>query len=61
MATWDFNDEQANLLDVLDMAQTSGPQRIKRGEQRLYVVSEEDWLSATGERGENVIPIRKTG
>ena len=61
MATWDFNDEQANLLDVLDMAATSGPQRIKRGEQRLYVVSEEDWLTAKGLAGENVVAIRKTG
>jgi hypothetical protein len=61
MATWDFNDEQANLLDVLDMAETSGPQRVKRGEQRFYVLLEEDWLAATGEVGENVVPIRKTG
>jgi hypothetical protein len=61
MATWDFNDEQANLLDVLDMAETSGPQRVKHGEQGFYVMLEEDWLAAKGELGENVVPIRKTG
>jgi len=61
MATWDFNDKQANLLDVLDMAHSSGPQRIKRGEQRLYVVSEEDWLAAKEQASESVVPIRKTG
>jgi hypothetical protein len=43
MATWDFDDEQANFLDVLELAAESGPQLIKRGGQRLYVVSMADW------------------
>jgi hypothetical protein len=43
MATWDFDDKQANFLDVLDLATESGPQLIKRGTQRVYVVSSEDW------------------
>jgi hypothetical protein len=61
MATWDFNDKQANFLDVLDLAHTSGPQRIKRGDQRVYVVSEEEWLALKQRAGENLVPIRKTG
>jgi hypothetical protein len=61
MATWDFNDKQANFLDVLDMAHTSGPQRIKRGDQRLYVVSEEDWLGQKERSGEHMVAVRKTG
>jgi hypothetical protein len=43
MATWDFDDEQANFLDVLELAAESGPQLIKRGGQQLYVVSMADW------------------
>ncbi|HEX4650441.1 MAG TPA: hypothetical protein VH250_02945 [Granulicella sp.] len=50
MATWDFDDKQANFLDVLDLATESGPQLIKRGAQRLYVVSSEDWERMRGER-----------
>lgn len=61
MATWDFNDEQANFIDVLDMAHTSGPQRIKRGEQRLYVVSEDDWLAQKERITHDSSPLRKTG
>jgi hypothetical protein len=52
MAIWDFDDERANFLDVLEMAAESGPQVIKRGGRRVYVVSGEDWLRArTGEMG----------
>ena len=35
MATRDFDDKQANFLDVLDLAAESGPQLIKRGTQRV--------------------------
>jgi PHD/YefM family antitoxin component YafN of YafNO toxin-antitoxin module len=50
MATWDFDDKQANFLDVLDLATESGPQLIKRGAQRVYVVSSEDWERMRSER-----------
>jgi hypothetical protein len=50
MATWDFDDKQANFLDVLDLATESGPQLIKRGTQRVYVVSSEDWERMRSER-----------
>ena len=50
MATWDFDDKQANFLDVLDLATESGPQLIKRGAQRLYVISSEDWERMLSER-----------
>jgi prevent-host-death family protein len=49
MAIWDFDDKQANFLDVLDLAAESGPQLIKRGAQRVYVVSAEDWERMRGE------------
>jgi hypothetical protein len=49
MATWDFDDKQANFLDVLDLASESGPQLIKRGAQRVYVVSLEDWERMRGD------------
>jgi hypothetical protein len=52
MAIWDFDDEQANFLDVLELAAESGPQLIKRGSQRLYVVSLEDWQRLRSERVE---------
>ena len=50
MATWDFDDKQANFLDVLDLATGSGPQLIKRGTQRVYVVSIEDWERMRSEK-----------
>jgi prevent-host-death family protein len=50
MATWDFDDKQANFLDVLDLATESGPQMIKRGTQRVYVVSIEDWERMRSEK-----------
>jgi hypothetical protein len=52
MATWDFDDKQANFLDVLELAAASGPQLIKRGGQRLYVVSMEDWQRRRAELAE---------
>jgi len=52
MVTWDFDDQQANFLDVLELATESGPQLIKRGSQRLYVVSLEDWQRLRSERVE---------
>jgi hypothetical protein len=59
MATWDFDDKQANFLDVLDLATESGPQLIKRGTQRVYVVSVEDWeqmRSAEASQGCSPLP-----
>jgi hypothetical protein len=50
MAIWDFDDKQANFLDVLDLATESGPQLIKRGTQRVYVVASEDWERMRGEK-----------
>jgi len=50
MATWDFDDKQANFLDVLDLATESGPQLIKRGTQRAYLVSIEGWERMCSEK-----------
>ena len=50
MATWGFDDKQADFLDVLDLATESGPQLVKRGTQRVYVVSSEDWDRMRSER-----------
>jgi len=44
MATWDFDDEQASVHDLLDRVQSAGPQLVKRGDQRLIVVTREEWL-----------------
>jgi hypothetical protein len=52
MATWDFDDKQANFLDVLDLATESGPQLIKRGAQRVYVISMADWERMREEKAE---------
>jgi hypothetical protein len=55
MVTWDFDNEQANFLDVMDLATESGPQLVKRGAQRVYVVSMEDWERM---RGDHAGPVR---
>jgi prevent-host-death family protein len=57
MAIWDFDDKQANFLDVLDLATESGPQLIKRGTQRAYVVSIEDWERMRSEKALGRSPL----
>ncbi|MGI0135143.1 MAG: type II toxin-antitoxin system prevent-host-death family antitoxin [Candidatus Micrarchaeaceae archaeon] len=44
--SWSFEDAQENFEEMLDLAETEGPQLITRGEDRFYMVSIADWRAA---------------
>jgi prevent-host-death family protein len=75
MKTWAVHDAKARFSELLNAAQTEGPQMVlRRGEETAVVVSKEEWqrlkarkpvtlkewLMSDKARGDLVLPDRKT-
>jgi prevent-host-death family protein len=51
-SSWTVAEAKAKLSEVIEKAQTSGPQRITRhGKQAVVVVSAEEWERKTKRKG----------
>jgi prevent-host-death family protein len=67
MSTWTVADAKAKLSEVIDLAQSRGPQIITRnGRTAVVIVSSEEWERKTKRRGNlaeffATSPLRSSG
>jgi len=47
---WQLADAKNRFSKVVTMAITDGPQRVRRRDQSVFVISESDYLKLTGEK-----------
>ena len=62
MSSWQIQDAKARLSEVLEQAQSDGPQFITRhGKERAVVVSVEEYVRLSGHSGKSLIEHLLTG